>query len=107
MFGDATDDLGPAPPVPTLIDSADTVVIDAAPGATSRNVNELSASIKKAGGALVVYPNSSAYLVAINNGLRYSVTAVGNGQYRITEASNTLFLVAIAAVIGLVVLSRR
>lgn len=108
MFGDDDYGLGPAPPVPTLVSSTGdpVITVDAAPGATSRNTAELNASIKKAGGALAVYPNSSAYIVAVNNGLHYSVTKLSDGTYRITESQMPLYLIVGAVILGVVLLSR-
>ena len=73
----------------------------------TRNVQDLGAQIQAAGGALVVGPNDSRYIVAVNNGLRYSVTQVANGQYRITESNMYLYLITGLIVVGVVVVMNR
>lgn len=106
-FRDDVDDLNPlAPPIPT---ASDTVVINAVPGARSRNATELSNSIKAAGGQLVVYPNESAYIVAVNNSLRFTVERLTDGRFRISESNylTSVIPIALVALIGLALLSRR
>lgn len=83
------------------------VISTTSTAARARNTSELSASIKAAGGALTVNPNDSAYIVAVNNSLRFTVTRLANGQYRITESSNLWLVLGVAGLIGLVFLSRR
>lgn len=100
----AVDDLGPPPPIPTLIDR---VVINAVPGAKSRTIDELSRSVKAAGGVLTVQPNSSAYIVAVNNGLRFSVVQAGQGNFEIRENQTYLYLIGAAVLAGVLLLSRR
>ena len=70
----------------------------------TRNVQDLGAQIKAAGGAVVVGPNDSRYIVAINNRLRYSVTRLANGQYRITENNLVGYGLAGLLIIGAIVL---
>lgn len=74
--------------------------------ARTRNTGELNAKIKAAGGVLVTDINSSDYIVAVNNGLRFTVTALPDGRYQITESSNWLLLLG-AVLIGGLVLFRR
>lgn len=92
--------------IDTAADEADTIVTTSTAPRT-RSVSELSARIKTAKGALIVNANDSDYIVAVNNGLRFSVTRLTNGQYRITESTNFLFLFAGAAILGIVLLGRR
>lgn len=73
----------------------------------TRNVQDLGAQIKAAGGALVVGPNDSRYIVAVNNTLRYSVTALGNGKYQIAESSTYLYLIGGLAILAIVLLTRQ
>ncbi len=102
------DILGPPPVVPDANDLPDEDTIATSSSAPrTRNIEELAARIKQAGGALVVNANDSDYIVAINNGLRYSVVRLANGQYRVTESSNYLLLIVAAVGIGILVLSRR
>ena len=71
-----------------------------------RNVAELQRRIRAAGGVLVVGPNSSDYLVAVNNRLRFSVRQVGPDRFEIRESNSATLLIAVA-VIGAVVLFNR
>src|SRR5690348_8634767 len=96
----------PANPFQSSSDDVD-VITTTTTAARTRNVSELSAKIKAAGGALVTDANSSDYIVAVNNGLRYSVTRLANGQYRITESSNYLLLIGLAALAAVLLLSRQ
>ncbi len=95
-----------AAPGASTNDSVDVVTI-ATIAARTRNASELSAKIKASGGALVTDINSSDYIVAVNNGLRYSVTKLSNGQYRITESMNWLLLLGVAGIVSVALLSRR
>jgi len=76
-------------------------------GARTRNASELSAQIKAAGGTLTVNANDSNYIVAVNNGLRFTVTRLENGQYQIMESMNTYLLAGVALLVGIAILSRR
>jgi hypothetical protein len=83
------------------------VVTTTTTGARTRTSQELSAQIKRAGGALIVNANDSNYIVAANNPLKFSITRLQNGQFRITESLNYLLLIGVAVVAGVVLLSRR
>lgn len=86
----------PAEPLDTVTTNTDLL--------SSRNVAQLQAKIKQAGGTLVVNANSSEYIVAVNNGLRFSVTKLANGQYAITDSSQYLVLIVAAAAIAAILL---
>lgn len=73
----------------------------------TRNTQDLTAQIKAAGGVLTVNPNDSRYIVAVNNTLRYSVTALGNGKYQITESSTYLYLIGGLAILAIVLFVRQ
>lgn len=75
-------------------------------GARTRNAGELAARIKAAGGALVVDINSSDYIVAANNGLRFSLIRQADGSYRVLNSNAYLLAIAGIALIGLLVLRR-
>lgn len=85
----------------------DDVITTITTGARTRNAAELSTQIQAAGGALTVNANDSNYIVAVNNGLRFSVTKLENEQYRVTESFNSILLIALAGIVGIVLLSRR
>ena len=87
--------------------NGDVVVINAPQAAQVRSTDELSARLKASGGVLVVDPNSSDYIVAVNNGLRFSVIRQADGRYRIAQSSAYVFAIAGIALIGLLVLTRR
>jgi len=87
--------------------SADDVVRTTATAATTRNVNELQAQIQRSGGVLTVGPNSSEYLVAVNNRLRFTVTRTASGQFEIQETSYMPWLIGGAAVLAAVLLTRK
>ncbi len=80
------------------------VIKTATTAASVRNVTELQARIKAVGGALVVGPNTTDYLVAINNSLRFSVTRNAAGQFVIRESNNYQFVILAAVGIGLLML---
>ena len=85
----------------------DIVTVDRT-AADARNVAELQRRLRAAGGALVVSPDSSDYIVAANNGLRFTVTATGDGRYRLTESSGYQLVIG-AAILAAVflILNRR
>ncbi len=87
-------------------DSAD-VITTTTEAPRTRNVQDLGAQIKAAGGALIVGPNDSRFIVAVNNGLRYSVTKQADGNYRITESYGYLIAIGAVALVAVLVLSRR
>jgi len=92
---------------PSDVSSNDDVITTTTEAPRTRNTQDLSAQIKAAGGALTVSPNDSRYIVAVNNGLRYSVIRLPDGQYRITESSGYLYLIGGAALLGIVLLMRN
>lgn len=102
----------PLPPQPDddLYSGSETVPGNV-PGETTaadvRNVAELQARIKAAGGALRTNPNSSDYLVAVNNQLRFSVARQADGSFLITEFSWYWLAIWAAALIGLAVIAKR
>ncbi len=87
-------------------DSVDVVTI-ATTAARTRNTSELSAKIKAGGGALITDINSSDYIVAANNGLRYSVIKLSNGQYRITESSSYYLLIGGLILLGAIIFLKQ
>lgn len=74
--------------------------------ASSRNVQEVQARIAAAGGALIVGPNSSDYIVAVNNRLKFSVTRRADGQFEIKDSSNYWLVIGVAVIAGAVLISR-
>lgn len=88
-------------------DEAVDVIATSTEAPRTRNVQDLGAQIKAAGGALIVGPNDSRYIVAVNNTLRYSVTALGNGKYQITESSTYLYLIGGLAILAIVLFVRQ
>ena len=74
--------------------------------ADTRNVQELQARIRQAGGVLKANANSSDYIVAINNRLKFSVVRVGD-QFEIRESNNFYYLVGAAVLVGVLVLAKR
>lgn len=91
----------------TYDDYGDDVLVTNTEAPRTRNVQDLGAQIKAAGGAITVSPNDSRYIVAVNNGLRYSVVAVGNGQYRITESNVYLYAIGAAVILAAVLIFRQ
>jgi hypothetical protein len=83
------------------------IIKSGATAADARNVQELQRRIQSVGGALTANPNSTDYIVAVNNRLKFSVTQLANGQFVIRESSNFALLIGLAAIAGVVVLSRR
>lgn len=75
--------------------------------ADTRNAGELQARIKAAGGALRTNANSSDYIVAVNNRLKFSVTQLSNGQYEIRETQYYWLLIGAAALVGLAVVAKN
>lgn len=83
------------------------VIRSSSEGARTRTVAELEAAIRQAGGRLIVNPNDSNYIVAVNNGLRFSVTRLANGQYAVTQSDFlTLLLLGLLGVGALIIISR-
>lgn len=97
----ATSDSGSSDP------GIDVVTINVPPAAQTRSVDELSARLKASGGMLIVDANSSDYIVAVNNGLRFSVTRQADGRFRITQSSAYLYAFIGVALIGALLLVRR
>jgi hypothetical protein len=115
-------ELGPPPPMQGATDSYGNPLTQArvgaelTPGGTlkfttaaadSRNVQELQARIKAAGGVLITNLNQSDYIVAINNRLKFSVTRNAAGQFEIRESSNYMYLIGAAVVIGVLLLAKK
>lgn len=96
----------PPNPFQTPSDGVD-VITTTTTAARTRNAGELSAKIKAAGGALVTDVNSSDYIVAVNNSLRYSITRLANGQYRVTESSSYYLLIGGLILIGAMVFLKQ
>lgn len=96
--------LGPPPVMPGA--SGD-VISTTTTAASVRTVAELQARIKAAGGKLVVNANSSDYLVAVNNGLRFGVVKQADGSYVITDSSQFILYLGIAIAVGAVILLSR
>jgi hypothetical protein len=102
---DPTFGLGPPPPMPGVNDT-DIVRTNAPVAASARNVSELQTLIRKAGGTLVVDPNSSYYLVAANNRLKFSIQQIGPDKFAVRESSMFMILIGVAVVAGVVLVSR-
>lgn len=101
--------LGPPPPMRGATDTPpliDRVVINAPKGADVRNVQELQGRLRAAGGSLIVGPNSSDYIVAINNNAKFSITRQANGQFLIRESQMFTVLIGAAVIMGLLLVSR-
>ena len=113
MFGDETaiawsDFFGGSGSKPEpLPDSAADTITTTTTAASARNVSELQAQIRRNGGVITTGPNSSDYLVAVNNRLRFSVTRNASGQFEIRESDYLSWIVGAAAVLGAVLLTRR
>ena len=75
--------------------------------ADARNVQELQTRIRAGGGVLTANPNSSDYIVAINNRLKFSVTRNQAGQYEIRESQNYYYLIGAAVLVGVLLLSKK
>ena len=114
--------IGPPPPMRGATDSQGNPLPQGAAGsasstgdiiqtttiaAASRNVADLQARIKASAGVLTVNPNSSDYLVAINNRLKFSVTRNAAGQFEIRESSNYMYLIGAAVVVGVLLLAKK
>ncbi len=82
------------------------VITTTATAPRTRTAGELSERLKASGGALVVNATDSDFIVATNNSLQFSVTALPDGRYRIATSYTWLILVGVA-VAGVVLLSRR
>ena len=89
-----------------VANEGDDVITTDTTGARTRTVSELQAIIRAAGGRVVAWPNDSNYIVAVNNGLRFSVTALANGQYAITESNALLYTLIGAGLVGLLLIAR-
>lgn len=87
--------------------SGDDVITTTSEAPRTRNVQDLSAQIKAAGGALIVNANDSRYIVATNNGLRYSVTRLADGRFRIVESNAYLYAIGAAAVLAAILVFRQ
>lgn len=88
-------------------DATGDVITSTTTAADTRNVQELQNRIAKAGGVLTANANSSDYIVAINNRLRFSVTRTANGQFEIRNSQNYLLVIGLAVVVGVLVLARK
>ena len=88
-------------------DNGSDVITTDVSGARTRSTAELTARIKQAGGALVVDANSSDYIVAANNGLRFSVTRQADGRYQITASNAYLYAIIGAGLIGILLIARK
>ncbi len=90
----------------TSDDNAD-VITTATTAADVRNAQELQRRIKAGGGVVVANPNSSDYIVAVNNRLKFSVTRNAGGQFEIRESQNFIYLIAAAVIVGALVLLKK
>lgn len=97
--------LGP-PPIMDEPGSVSNPITTNVLGAQSRNASELEARIKAAGGALVVTPDSSEYIVAANNPLRFTVTKLLNGQFRITANSYLIYALVLGGLLAVAFLAK-
>ena len=88
-----------------MAEEIDTITITSTAPRT-RTASELGTRIKAAGGALVVNATDSDFIVATNNGLQFSVTALPDGRYRVTDNTYRNLLIGVLLV-GAVILTRR
>src|SRR4051812_10286170 len=88
-------------------DTPGVIVFNAPEGTRTRTVAELKARLKAANGSLVANANDSDFIVATNNGLRFSLTPLGNGQFRITESSAYAFVIAGVIGVGALIFLNR
>lgn len=90
-------------------DLYEVITINGEPGAQTRNVEELSDRIERAGGMVVVGPQSSDFIVAVNNRLRFNVEPDPSspGRYRITQSYGYLLGIGAAVVVLALLLLRK
>ena len=81
-------------------------ITTATTAADTRNVQELQARIKKANGVVVAGPNSSDYIVAVNNTLRFSVTRRADGAFEIRESQYFWLLVGAGLIVGVLLITK-
>lgn len=72
----------------------------------TRTAEELAARIKAGNGALVINASDSDFIVATNNSLRFSVTRLSDGRYRVIDNTYRNLVIGVALLIGVVFLSR-
>lgn len=82
------------------------VITTTTTAANTRNAEELSARIKASGGVVKTNANSSDYIVAVNNRLKFSVTQEPDGSYQIRESSYFWLAIGAVALVGLVVVKK-
>lgn len=83
------------------------IVTTTTSGARVRSSAELSARLAASGGALDVEANSSDYIVAANNPLRFSTVRLADGRYRITGNMNLYLLGGGAALLLVLMLAAK
>ena len=93
--------------IKSVTDTGTGVIKTTTTAADARNVQELQARIKAGGGTLTTNPNSSDYIVAVNNRLKFTVTRNQAGQFEIRESSNYMYLIGAAIVIGILLLAKK
>lgn len=84
---------------------SDDVITTTTTAARTISSAELLARIKAAGGKLDVDRNSSDYIVAADNPLRFSTIQLANGQYRITGNYNLYYLAGGSALLLLLLVA--
>lgn len=89
-------------------DSGDDVDVITTTSEAPRTVSaeELNAQLKAAGGSLIISATDSRFIVARNNGLRFSLTRLSDGRYRVTASSMFPLLIAGAVVLGVLFIAR-
>lgn len=85
----------------------DTTVTTTTTAADTRNAQELQGRIKAGGGVVKTNANSSDYIVAVNNRLKFSVTRAVDGSYEIRESNYFWLVVGAAALVGLAVIAKK
>lgn len=85
----------------------DTTIVTNVTAADTRNAQELQQRIKAQGGAIRTDANSSDYIVAANNRLKFSITPVANGKFLIRESNYFWLVVGAAALVGLAVIAKK
>lgn len=90
-------------------EAVETITTDTT-AARSRNAQELAYRVERANNkTLVVGPQSSELIIALNNTLRFSATKRADGNYEITDRLNAtnLLLIAIPATLLLVLFLKK
>lgn len=85
----------------------DTTIVTTTTAADTRNAQELQSRIKANGGVVRANANSSDYIVAVNNRLKFSVTRAADGSFEIRESSYFWLVVGATALVGLAVIAKK